>query len=157
MKKIWTDIVGYEGLYMISSSGDILSVKTNKTRKPTTVRGGYKQLGLINKNGEKRFLLVHRLVLEAFKGKCPEGMEARHLDSNPSNNTLSNLEWGTHRQNELDKHITGKSHAKLSEIKVLYARTLVKSGVSLYRAAKMFCVDDSTMKNAVIGETWRHV
>lgn len=45
---------------------------------------------------------VHSLVLEAFTGPCPEGMEARHLDDNPTNNRLENLVWGTRSENSQD-------------------------------------------------------
>lgn len=51
--------------------------------------------------------LVHRLVLEAFVGKCPDGFEARHLDDDPENNFLSNLAWGTRSENMKDAYANG--------------------------------------------------
>jgi len=36
----------------------------------------------------------------AFRGSCPLGMEAIHLDNNPQNNHLENLKWGTHSENQ---------------------------------------------------------
>jgi HNH endonuclease/NUMOD4 motif len=45
---------------------------------------------------------VHHLVLEAFVGPRPEGMEALHWDDDPSNNHLINLRWGTHSENVHD-------------------------------------------------------
>jgi hypothetical protein len=53
---------------------------------------------------------VHRLVLAAFVGPCPEGMEVRHLDGNPANTRLANLRYGTHSENELDKVRHGTHH-----------------------------------------------
>lgn len=50
---------------------------------------------------------VQRLVLEAFVGPCPRGMEARHLDSNPANCRLSNLEWNTRKVNQCDRKANG--------------------------------------------------
>jgi hypothetical protein len=50
---------------------------------------------------------VHHLVLEAFIGPRPEGMETRHIDRNPRNNVLSNLRWGTKLENAADKHRHG--------------------------------------------------
>lgn len=48
--------------------------------------------------------LVHRLVLEAFVGPCPPGMECRHFpDRDPTNNRLDNLSWATRKQNMEDK------------------------------------------------------
>lgn len=51
---------------------------------------------------------VHQLVLEAFVGPCPPGMQCRHFpDRNPANNHLSNLQWGTPKQNAADRVIHG--------------------------------------------------
>lgn len=55
----------------------------------------------------KRSRSVHSLVLAAFKGPRPPGMEARHLDGDSTNNAASNLEWGTHKQNVQDKYKHG--------------------------------------------------
>lgn len=51
---------------------------------------------------------VHRLVLKAFVGPCPDGMEGCHNDGNPLNNALSNLRWDTHKSNvkDMEKHQT---------------------------------------------------
>lgn len=47
---------------------------------------------------------VHRLVLLAFVGPCPEGMETRHYpDRTRTNNRLSNLSWGTVSENRQDR------------------------------------------------------
>jgi hypothetical protein len=46
---------------------------------------------------------VHRLVLEAFVGPCPEGMEACHNDGDTHNNRLANLRWDTAKANHADK------------------------------------------------------
>lgn len=43
--------------------------------------------------------LVHRLVLEAFAGPCPPGHECNHINGDPSDNRLVNLEWVTHDKN----------------------------------------------------------
>jgi HNH endonuclease len=45
---------------------------------------------------------VHTLVLQAFVGPCPAGMEACHYDGDKANNKLGNLRWDTKRANELD-------------------------------------------------------
>jgi hypothetical protein len=63
-----------------------------------------------NGRGHKRFF-VHRLVLEAFVGPCPPGMQCRHFpDSNPVNNWVNNLQWGTQSENEVDKKTHGTSN-----------------------------------------------
>ncbi len=52
---------------------------------------------------EKFSRTVHRLVLETFRGPCPDGMEARHLNGIKTDNRLVNLEWSTHAENMRDK------------------------------------------------------
>jgi hypothetical protein len=66
--------------------------------KPTPQRRGHLAIWL--GRDDQRF--VHRLVLQAFVGPCPEGMECRHLDGNSANNRLENLAWGTCSENSAD-------------------------------------------------------
>ena len=56
----------------------------------------------IRMNGRYYHAWVHRLVLEAFVGPCPPGMETRHLNGNPKDNRLVNLAWGTPSENSQD-------------------------------------------------------
>ena len=58
----------------------------------------YPRVCLMTPEGKKITRRVHVLVLEAFKGPRPVGQVGRHLDDNPLNCALSNLEWGTHKQ-----------------------------------------------------------
>ena len=58
----------------------------------------------INHEGAKRPINVHTLVLLAFAGPKPPGMECRHFpDPTKTNNKASNLRWGTRRENMLDQ------------------------------------------------------
>lgn len=74
------------------------------------------------KLGRSRAAYIHRLVLEAFVGPCPEGMECRHLDGDRFNNTLTNLCWDTYQVNANDRirhgtQVRGEDHgrAKLTQ------------------------------------------
>lgn len=62
---------------------------------------GYTRICL-RKEGKGYDFLLHRLILETFKGSCPEGMECCHEDGNKSNCRLSNLYWGTRLENIQD-------------------------------------------------------
>src|SRR5690606_11217835 len=62
-----------------------------------------------NGDGGKSYR-VHRLVMEAFVGPLPEGMEVRHLDDDPDNNALSNLVYGTRSENLEDRVRLGTHH-----------------------------------------------
>src|SRR5258706_1418925 len=123
----WKWATGYEGCYKIFTSGEIqsasrsviyngtISLSEEKILKPST-DGNYFTVTL-SKKGKHRKVLIHRLILETFIGPCPTGKEARHLDGDPSNNKLSNLEWGTPKQNGEDRighgtQIHGEKHHK---------------------------------------------
>jgi hypothetical protein len=69
-----------------------------RQKKQMTHRSGHKYVCL--RGGSSRF--VHTLVLEAFVGPCPDGMECLHGDDNPANNRMDNLRWGTRRENIAD-------------------------------------------------------
>lgn len=112
----WIPVVGHESLYMVSDLGRVWSNKRTITRadgRTSTVGGriikggtlptGHRWVGL---SGNRR-QYVHRLVLEAFVGPCPDGMECCHYDDDPSNNHLSNLRWATRNENMLDRSRNG--------------------------------------------------
>jgi hypothetical protein len=52
---------------------------------------------------------VHTLVLQAFVGPCPPGLEGCHADDDRTNNALSNLRWGTPKSNAADRVRNGRA------------------------------------------------
>jgi len=99
----WKSVVGYEGLYEVSSCGKVKSLKRRFAgerilKQNLSRRNGYKQTQLWKTNIGITYK-IHKLVLEAFVGKCPDGMETYHIDSDPTNNRLENLKWDTHKNN----------------------------------------------------------
>ncbi len=74
--------------------------------KAQKVKARHHQL-MLRADGFYRMRYVHQLVLEAFVGPCPSGLECRHLDGNPDNNQLENLRWGTRLENMADKKLHG--------------------------------------------------
>lgn len=104
---------------------------------------------------------LHRLVLEAFHGPCPEGMECRHLDGDPGNNRPRNLEWSTHQVNAADRRRHGteqvgaRSHrAKLTESEVVEIRRLRASGYRNRVLAEMYGVHKATVTRITCGHSW---
>lgn len=96
--EVWKDIKGFEGLYRISTTGKVYSVRRHVIMKPKTDRYGYYVIGLWGKE-KKYFTTIHRLVAETFLGK-PNGCDVvNHLDCDKRNNNVSNLEWTTVQQN----------------------------------------------------------
>jgi len=63
------------------------------------------------KDGKRHRVRFHRLVLEAFVGPCPKGMEGCHNDGNPLNNCVGNLRWDTRLANQHDS-IKHGTHSK---------------------------------------------
>ena len=91
--EIWRDVVGYEGLYKVSTEGNIKSIRRNKLLSLETNKAGYKKISLYNKT--RKCYSVHRLVAETFIPN-PENLPCvNHKDENKSNNCVDNLEWCT--------------------------------------------------------------
>ena len=86
------DILGYEGLYAITSCGKVWSYRSKKFLKPDKKNSGYLQVGL-HKDSEQKKYLVHRLVAEAYLPNPNNLPCVNHKDENKENNALPNLEW----------------------------------------------------------------
>jgi hypothetical protein len=125
----WRAVVGYEGLYEVSNTGlvrsldrkveDRRSVRSYKGRLRIQVvsQSGHHTVQL-SKDAQPLTRFVHRMVLEAFVGPCPDGMEGCHNDGNPGNNHVSNLRWDTRSSNMLDKTRHGRDpHANMTHCK----------------------------------------
>lgn len=95
--------------YAVTDCGKVYSSKYGDWRqlKPWLNRTGYAFVSL-RLDGRKRATLVHRLVALVFKGPA-RGPEVRHIDGDPKNNHVSNLEWGTHAENMADMVRHGRS------------------------------------------------
>jgi hypothetical protein len=65
------------------------------------------------REGNYHRLRVHRAVLEAFVGPCPQGMVACHYDDDPRNNRVTNLRWATYADNSLDATRNGRNRNAL--------------------------------------------
>lgn len=94
----WRELADHPG-YLVSSYGRVRTPKGKLIGKPNHVRG-YVRVSL--PRGDVR--LVHQLVLETFVGPRPTPKtHSRHLNGLHSDNRLSNLRWGTAKQNAGDR------------------------------------------------------
>ena len=107
--EIWMPVLGYEGLYEVSSEERVRSLdrwivnggkKQFRKGKQMSLNNcrGYIIIGLHKDGGMKQHQL-HRLVYEAFIGTIPNGMQVNHIDENKANNRVSNLNLLTPKEN----------------------------------------------------------
>ena len=100
--EVWKDVVGYEGLYAVSSEGRLRSFKRNKVTGELMSlpvnSTGYIRVSL-HKEGSRTNHYVHRLVAQAFIPNPNNLPHINHRDENPLNNKVSNLEWITKKDN----------------------------------------------------------
>lgn len=130
-------------------------------KKATLGRVGYLvyQRSEGNKTSQR---YVHRILLEAFVGPCPEGCEALHINGNPLDNRLENLRWGTRKENVADaiRHGTAaighrNAQSKLSPVDLLSIKRLREKRVPTREIAERFDVTPETISNALAGRTYK--
>ena len=96
LQEEWKDIAGYEGLYQISSHGNVRSVPRKGTRGGAVLASygssGYLQTHLC-RDGIAKTFQVHRIVATHFLENPYELPEVNHKDENKTNNHADNLEW----------------------------------------------------------------
>lgn len=92
----WKPVIGYEGMYEVSSRGRVKRVEYLLTESNSA--WGYKQVSL-SKDGKNSTKIIHRLVAQAFIENPDNKPTVNHKDCNKHNNTVSNLEWATVQEN----------------------------------------------------------
>lgn len=112
--EFWKDIKGYEGLYQISNSGNVKSLRTNKILKTNMNNCGYKQV-ILSYKGKIKSKRIHRLVAEAFIPNPNNYQQVNHKDENKINNEANNLEWCDCKYNI--NYGTGKNKCTKSRLK----------------------------------------
>ena len=112
--EIWKDIPEFEGLYQVSNLGRIKSIshytRNNKNGGFRFTKGkvlsfykmpnGYLQVSL-SKNELRRKCLVHRIVASVFLSNENNLSDVNHLDGDKNNNSVENLEWCSHKDNQI--------------------------------------------------------
>ena len=123
----WRDVIGCEGWYQVSSKGRVRSVDRVVTFSDGRLRkykgriisqylgNGYPRVTL-KMNGVDLRAHVHSLVAKAFLGPRPFAHDVLHGDGNRANNFVSNLRYGTRKDNSRDS-ITHGTHLRLAQRK----------------------------------------
>lgn len=161
----WRDIVGYEGLYQVSNLGNVKSLDRetkgrikgfkNKLKgkylKPDLMRSGHLRVTLY-KNGTNKHLQVHRLVALSFIENNDNKEFVNHLDENPSNNNVDNLEWATAQENtNWGTGIERRAKNQYKKIKVTYIDNTYEIWESQTIFAKEFKINISGINNVLNG------
>lgn len=157
--EFWRDIPGYVGSYQVSSLGRVRSLPRvipvyDSIRQITYARpcpGKILRQAVCDKAGHVsvhlgkycRGIPVHQLVMLAFHGPPPPGMEAMHLNGNPVDNRPENLQYGTHSQNMTDMYRLGKGPLKLTPEDVRQIRFGLAGGWSVKELAAMYGVSET--------------
>lgn len=170
----WRPVVGND-MYDVSnlgrvrswwSSGGFPRVRVSQphvlARRPGA--HGYTIVSITRPQRRTRTHQIHTLVLEAFIGPCPEGMEACHEDGDRANAALTNLRWDTCKANHADKLRHGTAQrgernpaARLTADAVREMRRARRDGATLSTLAKRFGVGTSAVWRACRGENWKDV
>ncbi|WNT43895.1 HNH homing endonuclease [Lactococcus phage PMBT68] len=165
MEEIWKDIVGYEGLYLISNLGRVKSIpridprghqRNGKMLTPELIKGYYRVR--LSKNGVKTKLLVHRLVLINFTHDSE--LQVNHKDENRLNNCLDNLEWMTTKENcnygTRNQRVAAKCAKKVTNGIMTFD--------SVCKAAEYCNLHQTTISSALTGKcktaggfTWKYI
>lgn len=173
----WRPIVGWEGLFEVSSFGRVRSLprevrQLSKYGKPCIRRlkgqiratplcpNGYPYVSL-GHEGRKEFRPVHSFVAEAFLGPRPPGMQVRHGDNNRANPRLGNLSYGTPADNCADKQrhgtqLQGIDHpwSKVTDDDV---RSIRKDSRTYAEIAADYPISWSAVAQIKLGHNWKHI
>lgn len=173
MTEVWKPVVGWEDLYEVSDAGRVRSLGRPRPGTYVGARGWsprilkqakgagrtvYLFVGL-SRNKVREYRYVHSLVLEAFVGPRPEGMQACHGNCDSSDNTLSNLRWASQKDNAADsmalrRHTHGprQGSAKLSTECVARIRDIRRFGIPYHKIAAWFGVSTTQVGKILRGE-----
>ena len=155
---MWKDIKNWENIYQISDSGDVRNKITGNIIKGDRNSSGYFRVCLYDKNHipEKQRFFRHRLVAEHFIPNPFGYQEVNHKDHNLEHNYVSNLEWCTRNDNELDSRMFGtkkyrpfKVIFKNNDIKIYDTKPQLANELNISRSLirLLLCNESNTYKN----------
>ena len=171
--ELWRDIPGYEGAYQASTLGRIRSLPryvpvVDRVRGISYSRpcpGAILRQSVCDRAGHVsvhlgkhcRGIPVHQLVMLAFYGFPPAGMEAMHLNGNPTDNRPENLKYGSHSENMTDMYRMGKGPLKLLLEEVCQIRFGLSCGWSLRELAAAYGVSKTCICSIRKGRRYKWV
>lgn len=171
-KEEWRDVVGYEGLYKVSNMGRVYScpnrIHNGMILNADKYKTEYYHVAL-SRQGKKKFIMVHRLVAQAFIPNPNNLPFVNHRDESRTNNCVDNLEWCTPKYNCTYGKVSRENRIANSKL----GRAVVQMSLngkdiavfpSLSEASRRFGVSVSNIATACTGSVntsagfkWRYV
>lgn len=160
---IWQDIKGFEGLYQVSTCGNIKSLRSNRILIPVKDKKGYFRVSLypigLSKRKSKQ---VHRLVAETYLDNHENKPQVNHVNGIKANNKVNNLEWVTSSENCLHAHRTGLASAygecngrsKIKHSTVAAIKSCYKHGLTQYQIGELYGLSQSHVSRIIRGVYW---
>jgi len=177
------DIIGYEGLYAVNENGQVWAYE--KMIKVGSNGGYRKQNGkwlkqykfnnrtnhlrvYLNKNNKQTPFLGHRLVALAYLNNSENKPVVNHLDGNPQNNHVSNLEWCSLQENSIHAYKLGlwkpayqkgesNSQSKLTVETVSSIRNEYIQVKNCSALARKYQLNPKTVNNIINRKSWNHI
>ena len=151
---MYKPVKDYEGCYEVNEFGEIRSVdrmvggksgstwkRKGKKIKPQMDRGGYAVV-ILNKNGIRKAMKVHRLVCEAFLPNPENLPQIHHINHVRNDNRLENLRWVS-RVEQFDNHLKA-AISKANGIKVrVVGHGIDKTFISTHEAGRELGISHS--------------
>lgn len=188
MTEIWKPIKGYEGIYEVSNAGRIKRLQreiqcdtsrvtteysiTIKEKILSPIRIGssnkkYLAVALRDSKGNRKIFKIHRLVASSFIPNPYNLPHIDHIDGNKENNSVSNLEWVTERENYRRAYITGlfnpkgenNGNTRLTSEEVKEIRQIYVKGDHVYGAralGRRYGVSGTTIDRIVSRKGWNY-
>ena len=176
-EEIWEDIVGYETKYQVSNFGRVRSLdryplfKDGRKRllkgqvlKPVKDHNGRLCVKLSNNENVRKNKTISRMVATAFLGRPEDALlEVNHIDGNPLNNHIENLEWTTRQENmkhAFDNNLfrTGEDspHNKvlISDVEDIFKLKFVELKTN-EEIATIYHVTRQTIDRIINGKSWQ--
>jgi len=159
------ELNGIYTIYTISTDGIVMNKLTNREVPQFNCTSGRYKAVHLRINGKDYKRMVHRLVAQAFIPNPENKPQVNHIDNNPKNNNVTNLEWVTcleniHHMIKSGNQVVGVNHknAKYTEQQIHQVCKLLEDlTYPLAYISKKTGVGIKTIKNIRSGKGWPHI